>query len=222
MNIGVLPLCVLVLSSPTLTSSRRGAAPESATGQRTWPAVAGLGPGHDAGVYRYVQLTGDLPRGEIGGQVMQHPGLAVGEGQAVPPRVALASARSLIAGWWDWPGNARQQVLGLGDQGRVAGDGAQQEPRRHPGSMGARDVEERCEYSRRRLRVGLGKPWRREDVASLCACASAGGCWPHSVPPLAPCHRHTGRSGLASASEQGNWPGFGRPGTGPGPGWRRG
>jgi hypothetical protein len=33
-------------------------------------------------VRRYAQLAGDLPRGEIGGQVMQYPDLAVGEGRA--------------------------------------------------------------------------------------------------------------------------------------------
>jgi hypothetical protein len=32
---------------------------------------------------------------------------------------------------------------------------------------------------------------------------------------LRPCHRHAGWAGRASASAQGNWPGFGRPGTGP-------
>jgi hypothetical protein len=33
---------------------------------------------------------------------------------------------------------------------------------------------------------------------------------------LRPCHRHAGWAGRASASEQGNWPGFDRPGTWPG------
>ena len=45
------------------------------------------------------------------------------------------------------------------------------------------------------------------------------GHWPAHLASRRPfCHRHTGRGGLASASAQGNWPGFGPPGTGPGPG----
>jgi len=57
---------------------------------------------------------------------------------------------------------------------RVAGDGPQQERRRHPDPMGLRDVEERHEHGRR-LPVGLGKPWHRDDVADLAAPAFAGG-----------------------------------------------
>ena len=57
---------------------------------------------------------------------------------------------------------------------RVAGDGPKYERRRHPDPMGLRDVKERHEHGRRLL-VGLGMPWHRNDVADLAASAFACG-----------------------------------------------
>ena len=69
------------------------------------------------GVDREEQLIGDLGSGEVGRQVAQHPDLAVGElfiqaAAAGPSRLAAGRRREPVPG---------EQVLDLGDQGRVGG-----------------------------------------------------------------------------------------------------
>jgi YVTN family beta-propeller protein len=70
-------------------------------------------------VHRQVQLAGDLPRGQIGRQVVQYPALAVGQGLAVALRWGRAGGRVAE---------------------RVVGDRRQQERRRHPDPVGAGQV----------------------------------------------------------------------------------
>jgi len=76
-------------------------------------------------VHRQVQLAGDLPRGQVAWQVMQHPGLAV--------RKPLEAACVGGVGQQGAPGGVRVAE-------RVTGHRSQQERRRHPGLVGTGDV----------------------------------------------------------------------------------
>jgi virginiamycin B lyase len=81
------------------------------------------------GVHRQVQLAGDLPRGQVARQVVQHPRLAVGK--------ALGAARRLRAVWVGRPVPGHEDRTRVG---RVTDDYPEQERRHHPDPVVPRDL----------------------------------------------------------------------------------